>query len=316
MPLQVDSAISSLTKLTILSSYIGASSLKFNRLNNQFEKSSKSVAIIRFTWSCLLNALYFNHTYRTFNFRISTMFVYNMSGFFYGFMSAFLSLSITICNKNYEDLTIVVLNKLHRFRFPLEKFPRRSVKEIVVLGIMFCDTFFRLITLFLFAYMQAALVNKPSNKFVYLEVAVTFVNMSYAALVKILSEGRLLLSYIIITKCCTDCIHTFDKHSIKTLIRYQHLLESTENINKIFSGLFLMYIGFYFSCVMMWVMGIFCSIHDQTGKVFSIFEIVGVVLTFFKIVVIILIPNESMMKVVGCDENVKKIDRTNFRSAK
>jgi hypothetical protein len=51
----------------------------------------------------------------------------------------------------------------------------------------------------------------------------------------------------------------------------------------------------------MWVISLYCSIHDNKGKILNNIEVVGLVFAFWKLIVIIIIPSETMKKVVECN---------------
>jgi hypothetical protein len=111
-----------LNKVIIFLNYMGVSSLKFNAVTNQFEKSSKWITTIKLGWSFFVNILYFAFMNHAFNSEISKMFIFNIGGFIYLCMSVALLWIVTILNKKHENLTLSMLNNLNTFQLAMEDF--------------------------------------------------------------------------------------------------------------------------------------------------------------------------------------------------
>jgi predicted nucleic acid-binding Zn ribbon protein len=290
-----------LNKIIILLGYTGVSSLKFNSLSNQFEKCPDWIATTKFVCSCFLAILYFANLSQLLNFAISKMFVLNISSRIYIYMTFALLCSIIILNKKHENVIMDILNELEKFQSAMENFRyKRSLKETAIISAMFVETIYRLMSGFVRIFYQFSSIRKTSNNVLYFQISFMFV-FEYSSVVKILSEGALLLSYLVITQYCDHFSKSFHVNDRRASNKFQSLLEVARKLNKIFSVLFLLYIALYFLSILMWAMLIYCSIHDNKGKILNNVEIVGLVLAFWKLIMIITIPSETMKKVGECN---------------
>jgi hypothetical protein len=139
-----------------------------------------------------------------------------------------------------------------------------------------------------------------NNTFLYFEMGFRLFTESFA-LVKILSEGIIVQFYLVLTQFCDYFNKSFYENGGNVFIKHQCLFEVTRKLNKRFSIPFLLYIGFHFLNILMWAMSVYCSFHDNKGKILNNVEIVGLVFAFWKLIVIITIPSETMNKVVECN---------------
>jgi hypothetical protein len=301
MVLQTDSVTFFLNKVVILLNYMGVFSLKFNSSTNQFEKCSKWMSNIIFVWSFFGNILYLAFMKHSFNVEISNMFVFNISGLIYIYMSVLTICCVTILNKKHENLTLSILNDLNNFQFGMEGFKyKRPLKDIVILSVMFSDITFYLTVTSINIFYDLFCSGNANNKFLYFEISFRLFT-EYIVLVKLLSEGLIVQFYLVLTQFC-DCFNkSFHENGGNVFIKHQCLLEVTRKLNKRFSIPFLLYIGLHFISILMWAMTVYCSIHDNKGNIFNNVEIVGLVFAFWKLVVIIIIPSETMNKVVECN---------------
>jgi hypothetical protein len=236
-----------LNKIIVLLGYTGVSSLKFNSLSNQFEKCPDWIATTKFVCSCFLAILYFVNMNHIFNFAISKMFVFNISGKIFLYMTFTLLCSIIILNKKHENVVINILNELEKFQSAMENFEyKRPLKETVIISEMFVETIYHLMATFVRIVYQFSSIRKASTNVFYFQISFMFV-LGYFSVVKILSEGTLLLSYLVTTQYCDH--FSKSSHDSRMFTKYQSLLEVARKLNKIFSVLFLLYIAFYFLCV-------------------------------------------------------------------
>jgi hypothetical protein len=301
MALQTHRVTFFLHKIIILLGYTGVSPLKFNSLSNQFEKCPNWIATTKFVCSCFLTILYFAHLNHVFNSATSIMFVFNISGWIYIYMTLALLSSIIILNKKHQNVIMNTLNELEKFQSAMAHFPyKRPLKETVIISAMFVETIYQLMAAFVHIFYQYHAIRNGSTNNLYFQISFMFV-LGYFSVVKILSEGTLLLSYLIITQYCDHFSKSFHVNDRRAFTKYQSLLELARKVNKIFSVLFLLYIAFYFLSILMWAMSIYCAIHDDKGNILNNVEIVGLVFAFWKLIVIIVIPSETMKKVVECD---------------
>jgi hypothetical protein len=188
-----------LNKIIILLGYTGVSSLKFNSLTKQFEKCPNWIATTKFVGSCFLGFLYFAHLNQIFNFLISKTFVFNISCWIYIYMTFAVLSSIIILNKKYENVIINVLNELEKFQSAMENFEnKRPLKETVITTTVFVETIYHLMAAFVHIFYKFYSIRNGTNN-LYFQISFMFV-FEYFILVKILSEGTLLLSYLVITQ--------------------------------------------------------------------------------------------------------------------
>jgi hypothetical protein len=284
MVLQSGNVTFFLNKVIIFLNYIGVSSLKFNAVTNQFEKSSKWITTFKLVWSFFVNILYFALINHAFNFEISKVFVFNIGGLIYLYMSVALLGIVTILNKKHENLTLSMLNDLHTFQLAMEDFKfRLPVKDAVTLSTMFAEVFYRLLAIFVHSFYQ--FTRNTNTTLLYFEVTLAFI-IVYVGLVKVLYEGILLLSYLVVAQCCDHFNKRFHENDELALTKYQCLLQITKKLNKRFSMPFLLYIGYYFVSTLMWVITVYCSIHDNKGILLNNVEIVGLIFTFWKLFVV------------------------------
>jgi hypothetical protein len=296
MVLQTDSVNFCLNKLVILLHYMGISSLKFNALTNQFEKCPRWITTIQIVWSFLVNILYFAYMNHVFNFKISNMFVFNISGRIYIDMSVILLCTVTVLNLRHENLTLNILNDLNKLQLAMENFKyKRPLKEIVVLSVMFGEAIYRFISVSVHMFYYTGSIRDAN--FLYSELGF-LVFIEYFALVKISSEGVLLLSYLVIAQCCDHFNERFHENDESVFTKYHCLLEVARKLNERFSIPFLLYIGFHFLSTFMWLIIVYCSIHDNEGKILNNIDIFGLIFTFWKLLVVVIIPSESLKKVL------------------
>jgi hypothetical protein len=292
MATQVNNVTFYLNKLIIFTSCVGVLSLKFNPLTNQFEKCSKWIGNTKFVTIFFLNVLYaVSMTYPS-NFGWTNKFILDISGLTYSYVMIGLTFSVTIFDKKYETITIATLNNLLKFQHLTCK---RSLKEIPVLIKLFGESFARLASI-AGTLHQIVSNDRPNSINTSVQLLV-----DYFSLMTILFEGRLTLFYLVIKQYCFYFQKNWDKNCERTFTEYQCLLEIAANVNKIFSPLFLWYIGFYFVSVLVGVTIIYCSFHDQHGVLITNFEIVGLILIVVKFIVIIAVPTDAMRKVVEID---------------
>jgi hypothetical protein len=177
---------------------------------------------------------------------------------------------------------------------------KRPLKEIVILSVMFSEATFQLTVTSIYTFYKVFCSGNANNKFLYFEMSFRLFT-EYLVLVKILSEGIIVQFYLVLTQFC-DCFNkSFHENGGNVFIKHQCLLEVARKLNKRFSIPFLLYIGFHFISILMWAMSVYCSIHDNKGKIFNNIEIVGLAFAFWKLVVIITIPSETMNKVIECN---------------
>jgi hypothetical protein len=295
MAVQVNGVIYSLHKLTILSIYIGIISLRFNSSTNQFEKCcSKCISTIKFVCSLIPSMLYFVYANHFVNVRPSQLFILIIGELVYLHMIVFLMFGIVIANKRHEDVTMVLLNKLHKFQINFKR--RKPLREIVVLSVLFGEAVFRFAAILLYSFHHYDVIWEKDTVFMVLEVISVLVS-SYSVIVRILSEARLYLTYIVIAQHCDFLSRALDKDVDKTVRDYQILLEVAKDANSVFSGMFLMYIAVAFVAVLMRAMSIYCSIIDKEEKIMNNVEVVSLVFIIFKLASIIVIPSGAIIKV-------------------
>jgi hypothetical protein len=176
---------------------------------------------------------------------------------------------------------------------------KRPLKETVIISTVFVETIYHLMAAFVHIFYKFYSIRNGTNN-LYFQISFMFV-FEYFILVKILSEGTLLLSYLVITQYSDHFSKSSHVNDNRVFIKYESLLEVARKLNKIFSVLFLQYIAFYFLSILMSVISLYCSIHDNKGKILNNIEVVGLVFAFWKLIVIIIIPSETMKKVVECN---------------
>jgi hypothetical protein len=305
MVLQTDSINFCLNKLVILLNYMGVSSLKFNALTNQFEKCPRWITTIQTVWSFFLNILNFAYMNHVFSFKISNMFVFNIGGRIYIDMSVILLSTVTFLNQRYENLTLNILNDLNKLQLAMEHFKyKRPLKEIVVLSLMFGEALYRFISVSVHIFYHTTSIHDAN--FLYLEMSFLLF-IEYFTLVKILSEGVLILSYLVIAQCCDHFNERFHENDESVFTKYHCLLEVARKLNERFSFSFLLYIGFHFLSTFMWLIIVYCSIHDNEGKILNNIDIFGLIFTFWKLLVVVIIPSESLKKVLYINASLKHI---------
>jgi hypothetical protein len=313
MVLQASSVTFCLNKLTTLSFYVGASSVKFNLLTNKFEKSSEWISALRFLSSIAVNIVYLIYANYFYNFQPSAVFILKITGALYLYMLGFLTFSITIINKKIESATVEVLNNLHRFELEVKGLQhKKSQEEIVVLSVSLCEIVLRFVTTFIFIFYTDSTIYKNNAK-LFLE-ATGMLIINYSGMVLALFEARFLLTYIAISQHCDNFNNSLDKH--ETLDKYKDLLELVINTNKMFSSSFLVCVVFYFVSTLMRVIAIYCSIHDKMENIINAVEIVIFIVTAAKLVLIVVIPTGSMGKVKCNEWCLEAIDHTRFRLTK
>jgi hypothetical protein len=298
MARQVPSVTSSLTKLTILSSFIGLSSLKYNTKTNQFESRPKW-RNFKFCCSFAFDVLYLFYVNYFFRFQnISNLFIVNIGGLAYMHMLMALLFCSTISNRKYENVTVVTLNKLYKFQFDLKNLkPKKTFGEIFILGVLLIEVALRVSSTWVHILSRHNLFHSHSSSAFLLELG-TVLLLNFLVCIKVLSEGRLLMSYIVLTRYFDHLVLNFDQENRgKTIKQYQELLEMARNTNQMFSLMFLMCVGFYFVSTLVRVMVIYCSFYDHKKTMKSHFEILGFLFSVFKLLCIILIPNDCLRKV-------------------
>jgi hypothetical protein len=299
MVLQGSSATFCLNKLTTLSFYVGASSLKFNLLTNKFEKSSEWISALRFLSCIAVNILYLIYANYFYYFQLKAVFILKITAAFYMYMLGFLTFSITIINKKFESATVEVLNNLHRFELEVKGLQHKmSQEEIVVV---------RFVTSFIFIFYTDSIIYKNNAK---LFLAAGMLIIDYSGMVRALFEARFLLTYVAIAQLCDNFKNSLDKH--ETLDKYKEFLELVINTNKMFSSSFLVCVAFYFVSTLMRVVAMYCSIHDKMENIMNAVEIFILLASVAKLVLIVVIPTSSMGK-VKC---LEAIDHTRFRLTK
>jgi hypothetical protein len=297
MAAQANNVTFCLNKLIIFTSYVGALSLKFNPLTNRFEKCTKWTRNTKFMIIFLLNILYFAYVTYSLNFGWSNMFILDISVLTYTYVTIVLAFSVTIVDKKYERITIGTLNNLLRF----QNFTcKRSLIEIAVLIMLFGEIFCHLASIAGYTLYQIVSTDRSNEK-----LSLQLLG-NYFSIIIILFEGRLTLFYLVIKQYCRYFYKNWDKDCEQTFTEYQCLLEIAANVNKIFSPLFLWYIGFYFVSVLLGVIMIYCSFHDQQGLVINNIQIFALILVVVKFVAIIIVPTDAMRKVMEIHQFFQK----------
>jgi hypothetical protein len=297
MAAQANNVTFCLNKLIIFTSYVGALSLKFNPLTNRFEKYTKWTRNTKFMIIFLLNILYFVYVTYSLNFGWSNMFILDISVLTYTYVTIVLAFSVTIVDKKYERITIGTLNNLLRF----QNFTcKRSLIEIAVLIMLFGEIFCYLASIAGYTLYQIVSTDRSNEK-----LSLQLLG-NYFSIIIILFEGRLTLFYLVIKQYCRYFYKNWDKDCEQTFTEYQCLLEIAANVNKIFSPLFLWYIGFYFVSVLLGVIMIYCSFHDQQGLVINNIQIFALILVVVKFVAIIIVPTDAMRKVMEIHQFFQK----------
>jgi hypothetical protein len=312
MVLQGSSATFCLNKLTTLSFYLDASSLKFNLLTNKFEKSSEWISALRFLSCIAVNILYLIYANYFYYFQLSAVFILKITAAFYMYMLGFLTFSITIINKKFESATVEVLNNLHRFELEVKGLQHKmSQKEIVVLSVYLSEVVVRFVTTFIFIFYTDSIIYKNNAK---LFLAAGMLIIDYSGIVRALFEARFLLPYVAIAQLCDNFKNSLDKH--ETLDKYKEFLELVINTNKMFSSSFLVCVAFYFVSTLMRVVAMYCSIHDKMENIMNAVEIFILLASVAKLVLIVVIPTGSMGKVKCNEWCLEAIDHTRFRLTK
>jgi hypothetical protein len=297
MAAQANNVTFCLNKLIIFTSYVGALSLKFNPLTNRFEKCTKWTRNTKFLIIFLLNILYFVYVTYSLNFGWSNMFILDISVLTYTYVTIVLAFSVTIVDKKYERITIATLNSLLRF----QNFTcKRSLVEIAVLIMLFSEILCYLASIAGYTVYQIVSTDRSNEK-----LSLQLLG-NYFSIIIILFEGRLTLFYLVIKQYCRYFYKNWDKDCEQTFTEYQCLLEIAANVNKIFSPLFLWYIGFYFVSVLLGVIMIYCSFHDQQGLVINNIQIFALILVVVKFVAIIIVPTDAMRKVMEIHQFFQK----------
>jgi hypothetical protein len=245
----------------------------------------------------LLNILYFVYVTYSLNFGWSNMFILDISVLTYTYVTIVLAFSVTIVDKKYERITIGTLNNLLRF----QNFTcKRSLIEIAVLIMLFGEIFCYLASIAGYTLYQIVSTDRSNEK-----LSLQLLG-NYFSIIIILFEGRLTLFYLVIKQYCRYFYKNWDKDCEQTFTEYQCLLEIAANVNKIFSPLFLWYIGFYFVSVLLGVIMIYCSFHDQQGLVINNIQIFALILVVVKFVAIIIVPTDAMRKVMEIHQFFQK----------
>jgi hypothetical protein len=109
---------------------------------------------------------------------------------------------------------------------------KRSLKETVITTTVFVETIYHLMAAFVHIFYKFYSIRNGTNN-LYFQISFMFV-FEYFILVKILSEGTLLLSYLIITQYCDHFSKSFHVNDRRAFTKYQSLLELARKVNKIF----------------------------------------------------------------------------------
>jgi hypothetical protein len=301
MAIQVTGATFLLNKWILVSNYVGFFPLKFNPLTNQFEKLSKPVNIIKFVCSLILNIVYLVCADYFFHSRPCKIFILKIAGVLCIYSLILLTLSVTVFNKKYASVTIATLNKLYTIHMKMDFKCKKSMKAIVLLSYLLADAGFR----FVVSFLRMFSISKANAKIQLSEVGGKLI-VDYGSFLRMLFEGRLLLTYLAIAQSC-DCFkNRFNKNGVEALDKYKELLEVAKNTNEMFSPIFLICIAFYFVHSLVHVITLYCGLHDHQENFQIILQLFGSIFAASKIILIVLIPNYSMVKVKYCKKVFKR----------
>jgi hypothetical protein len=290
------SPISSLTRLTILSNYFGICTLKFDRKTNRFRTCPKW-STVKFIFVCVLSLCYFSYMYCHTHFgSFSNVFIINVSSFAFLTVLSVLLISVIIFNKIHESKTVKMLNEMYQFQFDIENFHYRTCcEEIFILIILITESVSHMV----FTSFKV-LISHQTRKGSILTFFIMLAKLlwiHFFNLIKVLSEGRLLLSYLVLTIYCDFLYNNFNKNNYRrTFKHYQNLLKLKKSANKIFSVMFAVYSIYYFVMLLTRAIGIYCAHHDNKLDV-GYFEILQFLLFFWKIVWLIKVPYLCLTKV-------------------
>jgi hypothetical protein len=193
MAIQVTSATFLLNKLIVVSNYVGFFPLKFNPLTNQFEKLSRPVDIIKFVCSLILNIVHPVCANYFFHFRPCKIFILKVAGVLYIYSMMLLTLSVAIFSKKYESVTIATLNKLYKIHIQKDFKCKKSMKAMAILSFLMADAGFR----FVASFLRMFTISKANAKIQLSEVGGKLI-LDYGSFLRMLFEGRLLLTYLAI----------------------------------------------------------------------------------------------------------------------
>jgi hypothetical protein len=292
MAIQVTGATFLLNKLILVSNYVGFFPLKFNPLTNQFEKLSRPVDMIKFVCSLILNIVHPVCADYFFHFRPSRIFILKVTGVLYIYSMMLLTLSVTIFSKKYESVTIATLNKLYKIHIQKDFKCKKSMKAVAILSFLMADAGFK----FVASFLRMFTISKANAK-IQLSVVGGKLILDYGNFLRMLFEGRLLLTYLAIAQFC-DCFKkSFNKIGVEALDKHKELLEVAKNTNEMFSPIFLMCIAFYFVLSLVRVITLYCGLHDHQQNFQIILQLFGMIFSATKLILIVLIPNYSMVKV-------------------
>ena len=142
--------------------------------------------------------------------------------------------------------------------------------------------------------------------------------MNYFNFVKVLVEGRLFLSCVLITRYF-ECLG----HNLKTsndckilVTKFSYLLEITKSVTATFSVLLLLVIAYNFVNLVVYVIVLYCNVRQNRKKIVNVMVVGGYLITVSKILGLILIPSECINKVGTVRLTFDLIDSTNSRLTK
>ena len=121
---------------------------------------------------------------------------------------------------------------------------------------------------------------------------------NYFIVVRIISEGRLLLMYCVITNYTHHLNTNFNKYEYHDAINlFSTLQELTTNVNLMFPATFLMYIAFSFVTILARAMLMYCKLFGQTFQGLSYIDVVVFLYGAFNLFYIIVIPYQCIIQV-------------------
>ena len=225
------------------------------------------------------------------------LFIVNIVISFFAYMGIALTLVIIIETKKYENLFRETLHQLYALQFQLKYFKYSiTLVEIVIICLVVFETTIRLSTTvyrFIFVYS----VNETNWQDTVVEGVVIFI-FDYFMVIRILSEGRLVLVYHVITSYLYHLNKHFARYEYDDVIYFFSVLQDlTENVNSMFSIMFLAYIAFNFLNILKRGMFLYCRVVSLIPEI-SIVDVAMFIHVVFNLLYFITIPYQCIVQVV------------------
>jgi hypothetical protein len=286
-----------LKKVIAVSNYVGTLCIRFNNNKNQFELCANwSFAKFNFCLTVLIINFIVSFYYYIHRFS-NKVFIINVGAFVFLLMNL-LSVTVIIThNKKYEKLTLIALNRLIKFQENSYFQNQNSLLDYVLICVFFVDCLYSLSTC-----LNFTIARKTENEiFVpYVGPFVLCLFYIHFHLVKIITEARYVVTFLLISKCYTHLNVSLNNHfrtKIKLTKNHQELYELSRTAHRTFSVIILFTIGSYFVSIVVRLF-IFYYACTQDIRLLNEYEIVGLFIFVIKLVCIIVVSDHHNFKVI------------------